>query len=1315
MLKKYLFRFFTAIMCILTLKRPVERDRKLFGHNGSGMIQFALCVAIIVPFVIWVATLCFSDINYRLLGNYDTDVTELKGTLEGDSIKLKATKEAYRHKDYWAILSQYTDPGNLPSAHGEKGYLLAIICAFAGIFCLSGFAVSSLISFINRVTERWKQGLLKYDLMFDKYVVIIGCNKQTANIVKLALKRDDVKYVLIQTRQDVDKMRMKLDLGLNKQEEDKLVFYFAERTSQEDIAQLRLEKAVEVYILGEDMECNNEQDHDTFNINCLELISKYMGDKHKIRRIKYKLDGKLKCHVNLENQSTFTAFKATHIYRTLDKNIEFMPFNIHELWAKKILVDNFAIYPKGENGELQVQRYLPIDGVDGIGYDSDKRVHIVVVGMNQMGTAFGMQAALLAHYPNFLRNHNLRTTITFIDDRAKIEGDYLKGRFASLFDLCRYKTVVCEKTKLIYDKANVDNGYTDPMGKGGRYHHLGENFMDLQWEFIEGNIASDDVKKYLTDIAEDTNKITTIAICFNHPQQSIASALYLPGKIFRSAHQILVYQQNSFDLINKVANGEVEWKRYKNMFPFGMIEGSYMGDAFDNTMAKLEHYLYDFTRNNKGLNKHNIAKVLRKESQDENFANRIDDLWDELGIVQKLSNIDLAESIPTRLRSIMGKTYSGYPGEISHIINNDDKLLERMAQTEHNRWLTERLMMSYRPVDKEEKREDGKMLKNWFDFYESSMQEDDREREKRLLIAKNRAHIDICSNEQLHIVDKTVLQNDSNIIFYMSTLLECCELLNYRRIKNKKNDLGRILEELCFVEKKEGKIHHSFYMGMTPVTNKQWNLVMTQGKIQDKNKTDDNQPVVDVTKDDVDNFISVLRKKTGMFFTLPSLKEWEYAARESYPDKRKHITISEDCNLEDLLKGYFHFSKSSLCPVMTLKEKQKSQLELYDMLGNVWEWTRSENEEQKGSFYFCGGSWRFKAIECYMDDDGKYNYWKTFWKPKLKSSDLGFRIIWKYEEKIEVVQAQRNKEKSLTEDKANIDFVKKWLNKNMKQVEEGYFFMESDCAENAFHHFVKVSAFKMSSIPVTQSLWNAVMGCSLKKNPSENKGGDLPQTNVSWQEIVENEKGFLKRLKDITKEDFRIPTEAEWEYAAKGGHKTELSKKLKDIFEGKTNAHTVMEKWDEAQKAIASSPYLPYSGSDTPEEVAWFNDSTTQRVGQKKANALGLYDMSGNIWEWCLDYYQTDFYKDCMEGKVDTNEQGKGCEYMKNGYVEDPVCMNKSYSAHVFRGGSWLFSEEECKNTSANYWIDSDIDNDLGFRLVLGNDKIDIEDFREKK
>lgn len=298
-------------------ERPVERDRSLFAHSGWGMAKYSHGAIIMVVFVLMTVTNIMSA-NTVFTPNAD-DVLKTQG-YNGFLGIIKRS---------WDVICQFLDPGNVHSSTNLQGNIIALLCALAGILCLSGLAVSALVSMIARKTQRWKQGLIHYKHGFNNYVVVIGVNDQTANIVRQSLKRtingEKVKYVLIQTRQNVERVRHKLELKLDETEEEKIVFYSGERTSKEDIGHLRLENALEIYVLGEDMQQENEEDHDTYNINCLNLISEYMKDG-KLNQLK-----KVKCHVNLEYQSTYTVFKSINIYKKLYPKIEFLPFNIHEI------------------------------------------------------------------------------------------------------------------------------------------------------------------------------------------------------------------------------------------------------------------------------------------------------------------------------------------------------------------------------------------------------------------------------------------------------------------------------------------------------------------------------------------------------------------------------------------------------------------------------------------------------------------------------------------------------------------------------------------------------------------------------------------------------------------------------------------------------------------------------------------------------------------------------------------------------------------------------------------------------------------------
>jgi len=187
---------------------------------------------------------------------------------------------------------------------------------------------------------------------------------------------------------------------------------------------------------------------------------------------------------------------------------------------------------------------------------------------------------------------------------------------------------------------------------------------------------------------------------------------------------------------------------------------------------------------------------------------------------------------------------------------------------------------------------------------------------------------------------------------------------------------------------------------------------------------------------------------------------------------------------------------------------------------------------------------------------------------------------------------------------------------------------------------VTLDDYHIGKYPVTQELWEAVMG----NNPAHFKGNPKnPVEKVSWNDT----QAFLKKLNQKTGKNYRLPTEAEWEFAARGG---------------------------------TASKGFTYAGSNDIGEVAWYSknaNNQTQAVGQKQANELGIYDMSGNVWEWCQDWYGD------YPSKAEKNPQGA-----------------KSGSYRVLRGGSWNNSAEYCRVSYRNYDPPGNRYYNGGFRLA---------------
>lgn len=216
----------------------------------------------------------------------------------------------------------------------------------------------------------------------------------------------------------------------------------------------------------------------------------------------------------------------------------------------------------------------------------------------------------------------------------------------------------------------------------------------------------------------------------------------------------------------------------------------------------------------------------------------------------------------------------------------------------------------------------------------------------------------------------------------------------------------------------------------------------------------------------------------------------------------------------------------------------------------------------------------------------------------------------------------------------------------MVKIEGGTFMMGAPSSDAEAYsnempqHCVTLSEYYIAETEVTQALWQAVMG----SNPSHFKFPDRPVEEISWNDC----KTFIEKLNQLTDKQFRLPTEAEWEYAARGGG----------------NSHG-----------------YKFSGSDNVDDVAWYTDNCggeTHAVKTKAANELGLYDMTGNVLEWCSDWMAA-YTADTV-----TNPQGPAAGFKR-----------------VLRGGSLYNDARRLRVTRRSEYNPTFTDYSVGFRLAL--------------
>ena len=751
--------------------------------------------------------------------------------LDADSISAQKNPSVL-----WAVFYHFVDPGNQHMTTTDKGRTLALIIALLGVVLMNGLLVSTIINWIDRRKERWTNGEMRYGfcaLFLKKYAVVIGACETAPTIIKKLMngqgEKPDLNYVILLTNGNVAEVRRKVTSYLDDAERKKLIIYSGQLDSIEEIYKLRLKHATEIYVLGENADDKDSFSyHDTQNMKCVHNIASCLADKCVERRVV--------CRVLFEYQTTYSVFQFSEIPDIIRQRLVFIPFNNYENWAQRVLVTgeytevvkkvlpmqrfkdlkpiflnkilHFIVnsiqgfMPK-ENEELRKIEYLPLEGKGGIHSkrekscgdektknvsrknkkkEPDKYVHLVIVGMSKMGIAMAIQAAQVAHFPNFKPEDKkpLRTRITFIDPNADNEMNFFMGRFSNLFDLSRRR----------YMDATVDNlclseiEWEDPISDiNSPYNYLGPNFIDVEWEFIKGNVELPSVRKYLemisVDKPENEKSILSLAVCLPMAHEAIAASLYMPACIYNKAQQIWVYQREASDIVFNLyyeeSNSDNKDKRYEKLRPFGMQNADFTMEKDNYYRAQLCNYVYEL------MFKGNSKKIINQIIADiENASDKVKmkvarEYWKKLTIFNRWSNRYLANSFETKIRSV-GEHISDYPLRYCDICNAFAEQEEILAECEHNRWNVQQLLMGFRAYTMRE-----------IDEYSKSV--DKKTFKSDMKKGREKAHLNICSFAHLDDVDEGAKDYDRIFNHAIPEILKITEeaKINPKTVKKNKN------------------------------------------------------------------------------------------------------------------------------------------------------------------------------------------------------------------------------------------------------------------------------------------------------------------------------------------------------------------------------------------------------------------------------------------------------------------------------------------------------------------------------------------------
>ena len=622
--------FGIAVMLILLqcyrLKYPLLLIDRIFANYAGKQIALA--------FLIFIITLDFALCLFPDYGMRRTfiDFISPRVLLEeaSDGIRYEFDTTLYSSNiDQIAIIEE---PAQFKS---RSHYFKHGFIYFLGIFIFNGLLIATINRFMATRADRYKKGANTYKNISEHYV-IIGYGPLCAPIIRNIYNRGEMesttRFILL-SGQDPEMIRRKIASQVQLLEE-KIVIYSGDMDTVSHLSRLNISKAKEVFILGE----GREAGRDSKNLECAKAIKEMRGDDHKGKA--------LHVSVQFDKPTSYSTIKRITIPKdyyknNLDEEVTYLrPFNFYENWARLLWgtcqIDGYRTLDRGMMVENDSEAGLTL---------TDKHVHLVIAGFNEMGVALLLEALRICHYPNYNETSGAnKTYITLVDPKM----NELLPRFKS------------------------------------EYPYL-DQIKDIEIEYKACPIEDESMRNELGKLANQKDTVLTVAICYEDADNSLSAALTLPdalyyqivdGKIVPNTDvEILLRQEIKSGLADLM---DEENGKYANVKIFGTLDKGVDDNLLDDKMAIIINAHYHFKY---GVTPSKDFFKMVEEDKQKAFEGAASN-WIALNEDHRFAN---------RYQTEIYKTYQTY----RPLLELQPELL---YQTEHLRWCAERSITGYRDM-----------------------------------------------------------------------------------------------------------------------------------------------------------------------------------------------------------------------------------------------------------------------------------------------------------------------------------------------------------------------------------------------------------------------------------------------------------------------------------------------------------------------------------------------------------------------------------------------------------------------------------------